>query len=844
MKNLIKDLVLDLSEVGADDISLVGGKCASLGELFRALVPKGVRAVDGFATTSEAYRHLLATNNLETRLRKLLDGLDCEDLAALSAAGREARALMLETPLPYDVREAILDAYRRLCQRTRSACEVAVRSSATAEDLPDASFAGQQDTILNVRGEAELLAACQQCFASLWTDRAISYRTARSFDHFEVALSIGVQPMVRSDLATSGVMFTLDTESGFRDVVTINGAWGLGEAIVQGMATPDEWVVFKPTLHEGARAVVSRRLGSKEVKMSYGPDGSGTRIREVVAAQRRRFSLEDYEVLQLARWACLIETHYSERAGHDQPMDIEWAKDGITGELFILQARPETVHSTNRENFVLNYRLTGSHQEPLVTGQAVGEKIGHGRVHVLADPDHLAEFSAGDVLVTSMTDPAWEPIMKRAAAIVTDRGGRTCHSAIISRELGLPCIVGTGDGTRKLPNGMPVTVSCAEGAQGNIYDGLIDFVIDKHTVSDAGRPRTQVMMNVGDPDHAYALAGLPNDGVGLARLEFIINNHIGIHPMALVNYPHIAREEDIREIEERIGEEDPREFFVRCLAEGIGRIASAFYPKPVVVRMSDFKSNEYARLIGGQQFEPVEENPMLGFRGASRYYDERYREGFHLECRALRRVREDMGLVNVKAMIPFCRTVEEGERVINLMREYGLKQGERELEIYAMCELPANVVFADEFLRIFDGYSIGSNDLTQLALGLDRDSEMVAHLFDERNGAVQLMIAQAIDAAHRAGKKIGICGQAPSDYPEFAHFLVERGITSISLNPDTVIQTTQKIIEAELAVKANWRVPTPFKVQAGNADGASLKAGAPAEAIELPGGFTAEAISG
>jgi len=842
MKKEMKQLVLDLSEVGADDVALVGGKCASLGELFRALVPKGVRAVDGFATTSEAYRRLLATNKLDARLRELLAGLDCEDLEALSAAGREARALMMETPLPDDVHEAILDAYRRLCERTRRSCEVAVRSSATAEDLPDASFAGQQDTILNVRGEQALIAACHQCYASLWTDRAISYRTARGFDHFDVALSIGVQPMVRSDLATSGVMFTLDTESGFRDVVTINGAWGLGEAIVQGMATPDEWVVFKPTLREGARAIVSRRLGSKEVKMSYGTDGRGTKIHEVVAAQRRRFSLEDYEVLQLARWACLIEEHYSERAGQDQPMDIEWAKDGITGELFILQARPETVHSTNRENFVLNYRLTGEHSLPLATGQAVGEKIGHGRVHVLADPDHLAEFKEGDVLVTSMTDPAWEPIMKRAAAIVTDRGGRTCHSAIISRELGLPCIVGTGEGTQKLSTGMQVTVSCAEGSQGNIYDGLIDFVIDKHIVSDAGRPRTQVMMNVGDPDHAYALAGLPNDGVGLARLEFIINNHIGIHPMALVKYPHIARAEDVREIERRIGEEDPREFFVRCLAEGIGRIASAFYPKPVIVRMSDFKSNEYARLIGGQQFEPVEENPMLGFRGASRYYDERYREGFHLECRALRRVREEMGLVNVKAMIPFCRTVEEGERVINLMREYGLNQGEHGLEIYAMCELPSNVVFADEFLRVFDGYSIGSNDLTQLALGLDRDSEMVAHLFDERNGAVERMIAQAIDAAHRAGKKIGICGQAPSDYPEFAHFLVERGITSISLNPDTVIQTTQKIVEAEREVEANWKVPTPFKVRPGQMDGAG-RTSARADAASLPTGATAEATS-
>jgi len=791
-------LVLDLSEVGADDVALVGGKCSSLGELYRALKPQGVRAVDGFATTSEAYRLLLDTDELRQRLRELLDGLDHSDVKELNRVGRAARTLMLDTPLPPAVNDALLDAYRQLCERTaRPICEVAVRSSATAEDLPDASFAGQQDTMLNVRGEERLIESCHRCYASLWTDRAISYRASRGFDHFEVALSIGVQPMVRSDLASSGVMFTLDTESGFRDAVVINGAWGLGEAIVQGMATPDEWVVFKPTLRQGARSIVSRRLGTKEVKMVYGYEERGTRVCEVVEAQRNRFALDDHEVLQLAQWACLIEEHYSARAGHDQPMDIEWAKDGRTGELFILQARPETVHSTNRENYIENYRLNGDHGASLVTGIAVGEKIGQGRVHVLADPDHLAEFAAGDVLVTSMTDPAWEPIMKRAAAIVTDRGGRTCHSAIISRELGLPCIVGTGNATQKLQTGMDVTASCAEGAQGNIYEGLVEFNVERHTVSAGERPRTQVMMNVGDPDHAFALASLPNDGVGLARLEFIINNHIGIHPMALVKYPNLERKEDVREIERRIGEEDPREFFIRCLSEGVGRIAAAFYPKPVIVRMSDFKSNEYARLIGGQQFEPLEENPMLGFRGASRYYDERYREGFRLECIALRRVREDMGLVNVKAMIPFCRTVEEGEKVIALMREFGLPQGENSLEIYAMCELPANVVFADEFLRVFDGYSIGSNDLTQLALGLDRDSEMVAHLFDERNGAVERMVAQAIDAAHRAGKKIGICGQAPSDYPEFARFLVERGITSISLNPDTVIQTTATIAEAE-----------------------------------------------
>ncbi len=808
MNRTSKPLVLDFSEVGADDVELVGGKCASLGELFRELAPKGVRAVDGFATTSEAYRLLLNTDNLRAHLRELMTGLDPNDIRALNEAGREARALMLDTTLPTAVHDAIIKSYRSLCARLGRTTEVAVRSSATAEDLPDASFAGQQDTILNVRGEQHLIEACRRCFASLWTDRAISYREERGFDHFDVALSIGIQPMVRSDQACSGVMFTLDTETGFRDTVVINGAWGLGEAIVQGMATPDEWIVFKPTLKGGARPIVSRRIGSKEVKMVYGLDGRGTRTREVVEAQRQRACLSDYEVLELARWACAIEEHYSTRAGKPTPMDIEWAKDGYTGELFILQARPETVHSTNHQTYLETYRLTGEHASPIVTGIAVGEKISVGRVHVLDDPDQLTKFEAGDVLVTSMTDPAWEPIMKKAAAIVTDRGGRTCHSAIISRELGLPCIVGTGNATSTLKTGMQVTVSCAEGAQGNIYEGKVDFAVDRRIVGNEERPRTQVMMNVGDPDHAFAVASLPNDGVGLARLEFIINNHIGIHPMALVRYPHLQKPEVVREIERRIGEEDPREFFVRRLAEGIGRIAAAFYPKAVIVRMSDFKSNEYAMLIGGQEFEPTEENPMLGFRGASRYYDERYRDGFQLECQALQRVREEMGLVNVKAMIPFCRTVAEAERVVALMADFGLKQGENELEIYAMCELPANVIFADEFLRVFDGYSIGSNDLTQLTLGLDRDSEMVAHLFDERDGSVERMVTLAIEAAQRAGKKIGICGQAPSDYPEFAEFLVQKGINSISLNPDTVIQTTQKIVEFEatLAEKSATRI--------------------------------------
>jgi len=796
--------VLDFSQVGSGDVALVGGKCASLGELFQELTSKGVRSVDGFSTTSHAYELLLDTDDVRKKLKSLLKGLDVNDLDELARVGAEARRLIRETPFPKEVETAIFSAYEALGKRIgKKTFEVAVRSSATAEDLPDASFAGQQDTILNVKGEAKLIEACHDCYASLWTDRAISYRTAKGFDHFDVALSIGIQPMVRSDIACSGVMFTLDTESGFRNVVVINGAWGLGEAVVQGMATPDEWIVFKPTLKLGFRPIVTRKLGVKEVKMVFADDGSGTQVRDVVETQRKRFCLAGFEVMQLAQWACAIEEHYSKLAGKHQPMDIEWAKDGITGELFILQARPETIHAQNTHNYIEKYKLVGIHGAPLATGVAVGEKIGQGTAHVMLDSAKLNTFKEGEILVTSMTDPAWEPIMKRASAIVTDRGGRTCHSAIISRELGIPCIVGAGDATEKIKNGAPITVSCAEGERGNIYYGKIDFKVEKQKITDKERPQTQIMMNVGDPDHAFAVSRLPNDGVGLARLEFIINNHIGIHPMALVNYPNLKRPADRETISSRILEEDPKEFFVRSLAEGIGRIACAFYPKPVIVRMSDFKSNEYAMLIGGKEFEPLEENPMIGFRGASRYYDDRYKAGFRLECLALQRAREDMGLINIKPMIPFCRTVEEGEKVIALMAEHGLVQGENELEIYAMCELPANVVFADEFLKVFDGYSIGSNDLTQLALGLDRDSEMVAHLFDERNGAVEKMVAMAIDAAIRSGKKIGICGQAPSDYPEFAEFLVKRGINSISLNPDTVIQTTRHILETEKKLIAN-----------------------------------------
>ncbi|MEO8574625.1 MAG: phosphoenolpyruvate synthase, partial [Pyrinomonadaceae bacterium] len=583
-----KPHVLDFSQVGAGDVAIVGGKCASLGELFRELTGQGVRAVDGFSTTSDAYHTLLDTDGLRNRLKKLLKGLDVNDLDELARVGSEARSMMLETPFPKDVETAILESYKRLGDRIgKKSFEVAVRSSATAEDLPDASFAGQQDTILNVRGDQRIIEACHECYASLWTDRAISYRTAKGFDHFDVALSIGIQPMVRSDIASSGVMFTLDTESGFREAVVINGAWGLGEAVVQGMATPDEWIIFKPTLKQGFRPIITRKLGVKEVKMVFADDGTGTQVRDVVATQRNRFCLAGFEVLQLAEWACAIEDHYSKLAGRHQPMDIEWAKDGITGELFILQARPETVHAQKAENnFIETYDLTGIHGAPLTSGVAVGEKIGQGRAHVMLDAAKLTSFKEGEILVTTMTDPAWEPIMKRASAIVTERGGRTCHSAIISRELGIPCIVGTGDATEKVKNGTDITVSCAEGDVGNIYYGKVDFKIKKHKITDNERPTTKVMMNVGDPDHAFSVSRLPNDGVGLARLEFIINNHIGIHPMALCNYPNLKRREDIETISNRILEEDPKEFFVRSLAEGIGRIAAAFYPKPVIVRMS------------------------------------------------------------------------------------------------------------------------------------------------------------------------------------------------------------------------------------------------------------------
>jgi pyruvate, water dikinase len=788
---------LNFAEIGMKDINRVGGKNASLGELFNSLKPKGVGVMDGFATTADAYWSLLAEGQLEYELRSLVSDFDHEDVEELKRRGHAARVAILDMPLPKALRNAVITAYEQLCQRLGHEPELAVRSSATAEDLPEASFAGAAETFLNVRGQAALLRAVHLCFASLFTDRAISYRARLGYDHLKVAISVGVQPMVRSDKASSGVIFTLDTESGFRDVVLISSSYGLGEYVVQGVVTPDEWLVFKPTLKTGHRPIVGRRQGSKEVRLVYGDGNRPTRSEPTPESERKRYSLTDDEVLKLALWACAIEEHYSAQAGHPQPMDIEWAKDGVTGELFIVQARPETVHSAKATQATAEmYRLTGKHGAPLVTGQAVGEKIGTGRVRVVHEVTELQDVQEGDVLVARLTDPDWEPVMRRVAAIVTDQGGRTAHAAIISREFGIPCIVGSGNATDVLRNGDEVTVSCAEGPDGHVYAGRVAFSVEKIEAAAVPRTRTQVMLTIGDPARAFQTSFIPNDGVGLARTEFIVTNHIGIHPMALAHYPKLNDATVVREIASRIGAEDPREFFVRRFSEGVARIAAAFYPKPVIVRTSDFKTNEYARLLGGKEFEPEEENPMLGFRGASRYYDPRYEDGFALECAALLRARKQMGLTNIKIMIPFVRTVEEAKRVVEVMAQHGLKQADG-LEIYAMCELPANVARAEEFLRVFDGYSIGSNDLTQLVLGIDRDSGSISHLFDENDRAVLSLIADVIDEAQRVRKPIGICGQAPSDFPEFARWLVEQGITSISLNPDTAIKTSLVIADEE-----------------------------------------------
>ena len=787
------------NELGIKDVPLVGGKNASLGEMIKNLSSKGVNVPNGFAITAYAYKYTIEKAGIAEKIKEILRGLDTHDVKDLAERGEKIRNLIRNAPLPKELEEEIRKYYREMEKMYGKNVDVAVRSSATAEDLPDASFAGQQETFLNVRGEDELIEKVKECFASLFTNRAISYREDKGFDHFSVYLSVGVQKMVRSDLASSGVMFTLDTESGFRDVVYITGAYGLGENVVQGKVNPDQFYVFKPTLKKGYRPIIEKKLGTKDKKLIYG-EGGGTVEVEVDPEDRKKFVLNDDEILKLAEWACIIEEHYG------KPMDIEWAKDGVTGELFIVQARPETVHSQKSYATVETYVLEEK-GKVLIEGEAVGTKIGQGEVNVIESAKDIHKFKKGQVLVTDMTDPDWEPIMKVASAIVTNRGGRTCHAAIVSRELGIPCVIGTGNATEVLKNGQKVTVDCSEGV-GRIYDGLLKFRVEKLDLEKLPKTKTKIMMNVGVPEKAFSQGMIPNDGVGLAREEFIINSYIGIHPLALIDYEKLkekAKEDEriaevVKIIEERTyGYEDKSEFFVDMLARGIARIAAAFYPKDVIVRLSDFKSNEYANLIGGFLYEPKEHNPMIGWRGASRYYDEKFKPAFALECKAIKKVRDEMGLTNVKVMIPFCRTPEEGRKVIEVMKEFGLKQGENGLEVYVMCEIPSNVILADKFSEIFDGFSIGSNDLTQLTLGLDRDSDLVAHLFDERNEAVKRLVKQVIEVAHAHNprRKVGICGQAPSDFPEFAEFLVECGIDSMSLNPDVVVKTRLLVAEVE-----------------------------------------------
>ena len=783
------------AEVGLSDVGLVGGKVASLGEMIRELSPLGIRVPDGFAITADAYRHFISQAGLDSAIRELLQGIGADDVQALVARSAEIRKRIVAAQLPAEIAAEAVAAYQSLSARFGGAeTDVAVRSSATAEDLPGASFAGQQDTYLNIRGEAALLDAVKRCFASLFTARAISYRADMGFDHFQVALSVGVQKMVRSDKAASGVIFTLDTESGHRGVVLITSSYGLGEAIVQGQVVPDQYYVHKDALREGYRPIVWKTVGSKEQRMVYSQ--SGTSLEPVPAELRGKSSLSDDEVLELSSWAVRIEDHYARKRGSDSPMDVEWGKDGESGQLFILQARPETVHSNRKAASLRIYKLTGK-GEQLAQGLAVGEGIAVGTARVIKSPAQFEQFRRGEILITENTDPDWEPIMKMASGIVTERGGRTSHAAIVARELGIPAVVGTANATSAVPSGEAVTLSCAEGEQGRIYRGALEYEVEEIDRTHFARPRTQMMLNVGNPEQAFQTAMLPNDGVGLARMEFIFASWVKVHPLALTRYAELddAAKRQIDEITR--GYEDKTEYFVDKLAQGIGTIAAAFHPKPVILRLSDFKSNEYATLLGGKQFEPAEENPMIGWRGASRYYHPAYKEGFMLEARAVRRVREQFGLKNLKIMVPFCRTPDEGRKVIEVLREAGLAQGRDGLEVYVMAELPSNVFLADQYADIFDGFSIGSNDLTQLVLGVDRDSSLVAGLFNERNAAVLQACARIIDAARRKGRKVGICGQAPSDFPDFAAFLVEQGIDSISLIPDSLIKTSERVLLAE-----------------------------------------------
>jgi len=787
--------IIGFEDLSMDMVPQVGGKNASLGEIACNLAQAGVRVPGGFAVTARAYRALIDAGNLREPLRELFADLDVDNRADLAYAGERARGWILNAGIPADVEAEIRQAYRAMCERLGRNVAVAVRSSATAEDLPDASFAGQQETYLHVRGEDNLIRAVHKCVASLFTDRAISYRAKRGFDHLDVALSVGVQQMVYADRGAAGVMFSLDTESGFRDAVFITAAYGLGENVVQGAVNPDEYYVFKPLLEQGKPALIRRKLGDKAQRLVYDRSGEPKNQR-VSAEDRNRFVLSDEEALTLARWAVAVEKHYSGFHGKPTPMDMEWARDQETGELYMLQARPETVHAGKQQELLRSYRLKES-GEVRVTGRSVGSAIATGPVRVIDSPKDLKEFNRGDILVTDMTDPDWEPIMKQASGIVTNRGGRTCHAAIVSRELGIPAVVGAGDATEVLEPDEEVTLSCAEGDTGYVYAGKLDYAVEDLELDESALPDSvELMMNVANPERAFTFAQLPNRGVGLARMEFVINNEIAVHPMALL-HPEQTTNQARAEIRRRTAAfADNREFFVRTLSEGLATIAASFWPKDVIVRMSDFKSNEYANLIGGAAFEPEEENPMIGFRGASRYYSDAYREGFAMECEAIRRARDELGLTNMKIMVPFCRTVAEGKKVLAELAANGLERGQDGLEVYIMCELPTNVILADEYAEIFDGFSIGSNDLTQLSLGVDRDSALVSPLFDERDEAVKRFIADAIQKVKAKGRKIGICGQAPSDYPEFAQFLVEQGIDSISVNPDA-LATTAKYLKKE-----------------------------------------------
>jgi len=959
------EFILWFDQVGIEDVPLVGGKNASLGEMYRLLTQKGVRIPNGFCVTANAYKYFIEKTGTKEKINQILKTLNTADINSLAEHGKKIRNAILEAELPQDLKDAIAEGYRHVCIQYGENADVAVRSSATAEDLPDASFAGQQETYLNITGVPALLDACKRCFASLFTNRAISYRADKGFDHFKVLLSIGVQKMVRSDLACSGVMFSIDTESGFPNVVLINAAYGLGENIVQGAVNPDEYYVFKPTLRQNFRPIIKKTIGNKEMRMIYSVEGTRpVKNVPVELEERKKFALTDDEILALARWAMIIEDHYSEKAGHFKPMDMEWAKDGKTNELFIVQARPETVQSQKNKSILEKYSLRAKGNE-LCKGKSVGERIGQGEANVIRDVKEISKFKKGQVLITEMTDPDWEPIMKIASAIVTNRGGRTCftgdtklltnegfmkineihcglltpslnietkkiewkkitdvmkrksnvieisvgeknklkltpdhkmlvledgqiakkeiykillekanlllpcrvpvlvetangimeqeliinfgqkinenfseckpvfekevgvtevynitvedhhnymvfteqntpifvancHAAIISRELGIPCVVGTGNSTEKVKQNQKITVDCSQGDDGFVYEGILRFDVEKIDLSQMPKPKTKIMINVGNPDEAFDLSFLPNEGVGLAREEFIVNSFIQAHPLALIHFDTLKDEEARKKIEElTYGYKSKPDFFVDKLAQGVSIIASAFYPKDVILRFSDFKTNEYANLIGGKQFEPVEDNPMIGWRGAARYYSDGYREGFALECRAIKKVRDEMGLTNLKVMIPMCRTIDEGKKVLAEMEKNGLKKGENNLQVYVMCEVPANVILADQFSDLFDGFSIGSNDLTQFTLAVDRDSELVAHIFNERNDAVKTLVAQVISVAKKRGRKIGICGDAPSTYPEFAEFLVEKGIDSISLSPDAVMKTAQKIYEKE-----------------------------------------------